>query len=429
MLRQLMHSFYRLMKRSYLHAEHQIEAVGIVGLLIFPLYFLVWRYIFPQPYDNFWLRLVAGLLCLGLVLRGFWPKRYQKFLPYYWFLAIFYCLPFFFSFLFLKNDATNISAMSLLVAIFLMILLVDWISLTVLTLCGWCLAWVIYFYTTPDVQFSYVHWEYIFIYIMATVFGSVFNYKSALLQSQKMAGMAEISGIIAHELRTPLLGIKSGAIGLKRYVPSLFEGYAMADEAGLPVTKIRSAHYQALEPVLDRIEMETRYANTMIDMLLMKVGRISKQDDHGEAYSIIEAIDSTLTRYPFQSQTERDLISIRLGNDFHFHGNKVLFVHLLFNLIKNALYFIAEAKKGEIYIWLMEGDKYNELHFKDTAQGVPAHLLPKLFNKFFTTTRVGTGVGLSFCKMVMESMDGEIACFSREGEFTEFVLYFNKEAL
>jgi signal transduction histidine kinase len=52
--------------------------------------------------------------------------------------------------------------------------------------------------------------------------------------------------------------------------------------------------------------------------------------------------------------------------------------------------------------------------------------LPHIFDSFFTTeSSTGTGVGLAFSKMVMQSHQGKIECASVEGEYTEFILSFS----
>ncbi|HVV69648.1 MAG TPA: ATP-binding protein [Gammaproteobacteria bacterium] len=50
--------------------------------------------------------------------------------------------------------------------------------------------------------------------------------------------------------------------------------------------------------------------------------------------------------------------------------------------------------------------------------------MSRLFEKFYTTTTNGTGLGLPFCKMVMEMFQGHISCTSKYGEFTQFSLSF-----
>jgi len=51
-------------------------------------------------------------------------------------------------------------------------------------------------------------------------------------------------------------------------------------------------------------------------------------------------------------------------------------------------------------------------------------MLPKIFDRFFSSTHHGSGIGLAFCKLVMQAYGGNITCQSQQGEFTEFVLSF-----
>ncbi|WP_019218077.1 sensor histidine kinase [Legionella tunisiensis] len=50
--------------------------------------------------------------------------------------------------------------------------------------------------------------------------------------------------------------------------------------------------------------------------------------------------------------------------------------------------------------------------------------LTRLFNHFYTTTFMGTGIGLSFCKLVMNRFGGDIRCEAQEGKYTQFALTF-----
>lgn len=421
---QLGEAIHQSIIRSCEHAEHQIQAVGLVGFVGFPLFYIIWSYGYPQNYENFPLRLLGSVLCFCLLMKDHWPNQFRQYLPIYWYITILYSLPFFFSYLLLKSQFSLVAVMSMLMATFLLILLVDWIGLTILSILGFLTAWILYAITEHTFVIPAFDMQYLIIYGFTIVAGSVFNYKTALLQKEKLQGMSAASGSIAHELRTPLLGIKSGAAGLKRYLPILFDAYRQASEHNLPIGKIRSSHFQALEPILERIEAETNYANTIIDMLLMNVGRQSMTTAELNRLSMRECVEAALDRYPFESQRDREMIAWDGAEDFEFMGSKLLMVHVLFNLIKNALYFIAQAEKGELSIWLVNQQYRHELHIKDTGQGIPPEVLPKLFNRFFTTTNVGTGIGLSFCKMVVESFGGEIRCESRYGEYTEFIMTF-----
>jgi len=109
-----------------------------------------------------------------------------------------------------------------------------------------------------------------------------------------------------------------------------------------------------------------------------------------------------------------------------FTGNQLLTIHIIFNLLKNALYYIKSVGKGEIYIWLELGEEMNKLCFKDTAKGISSNELPHVFERFYSNTQGGSGIGLAFCKMTMEQFGGDIHCESVEGDYAEFVLSFPK---
>jgi hypothetical protein len=56
--------------------------------------------------------------------------------------------------------------------------------------------------------------------------------------------------------------------------------------------------------------------------------------------------------------------------------------------------------------------------------GISSSQLARLFKHFYTTTFMGTGIGLSFCKLVMNRFGGNIRCESIEGQYTKFILSF-----
>lgn len=416
------------MAKSLLHSEHQVTTIGAFGFIGFPLFYYVWTQMFPQPYETLSLRMIGSLLCFGLMIKNYWPKKLLKYLPFYWYLTILYCLGFFFFYMLLKSQVTIISAMASLVAMFLMILLVDWISLIVISILGLALGWLAYVFSTPEPIFPTQVFQYFAVYIFTIVGGTIFNYKTALLQQQKLAGMASLSSNVAHELRTPLLGLKSAVVGFKRYLPVLIECYQKAQNNQMDVPKIRPMHFNNLLPALERMESEITFANTIIDMLLMNVGRQTIDPRTFTNNSMQEVIHSTLNRYPFDSAEQEVKIHWDpKSNDFIFHGSVILMQHVLFNLLKNSLHFIVKNEKGEIFIWFSSDLKYNYVHFKDTGIGIKADILPNIFERFYTTTLTGTGVGLSFCKMVIVSFGGDIKCESEEGKYTEFVMSFPKQ--
>lgn len=411
----------QIWRRDMAASEHQRFFIGVMAFFGFPLgYYWLWSVWSVQP--PIWY-LSGALLGLGLLLSSYWPESLKRYFHGFWFLSLLFLFPFFFGYLFLVSKADDVASMALLSAVFLLVLLVDLFSLCLLLLSGFILAWAAYYYTVPDIYFSQEHIEVLLLAIFFIVAGSTVHYKTALLQRQRMVGIAAAAGMIAHELRTPLSGINSAASALKTMMPKLLEGYRLAGEHALLEKPIRTKRIAQLQPVPERIIREMDYANSIIEILLMKAGGEQHLQNYPmETCSMAVCIREALERYPFPSEQIRALVHWQ--GDFKFMGSIILMEHVIFNLLKNALHAIAEAGEGEITVWTESREHYHYLYFKDTAKGMSPEALSHLFDHFYTTTFMGTGIGLSFCKMVMRRFGGDITCESEGGLYTTFTLIF-----
>ncbi|MGD9152297.1 MAG: PAS domain-containing protein [Gammaproteobacteria bacterium] len=249
------------------------------------------------------------------------------------------------------------------------------------------------------------------------------------LHEEKNKVLQSFGACIAHELRTPLNSIYNYT-SAQDYLDIVFEGYKLAKDANLPVKFLLPIHINSIKEAFKDIAHETIRVNKFIDMLLTSIKSLNTDvesaivKENFEKISICSCVENALERYAFNSSDERQLINWSDKNDFHILGDPIVIEHILFNLIKNAIYYIRVSQKGEISIWLEKGSKYNRLYFKDTGQGIAEDILPKIFDHFFSKREEGTGTGLAFCKWAMESMKGRIDCDSKLGEYTKFILEF-----
>jgi signal transduction histidine kinase len=431
-VRNFLGGMFSSIERSVQYSGPKFTAVGALTIVGFPLYYFIWHDLFPQPYENLPLRLVGAALFVPLLLVPWWPRALRRFLPIYWYVAILYALPFFFTFMYLKNDGSQVWAMSTLTAVFLMILLVDWRNLIAMITLGVACAWLTYYLTSDLVLAPVVYWADVAIYLFAIVAGSVFNVTTERIKQEKLRAILAAASNIAHELRTPLLGVKSAATGLGRYLPVLLDAYQQARHHGLKVAEIRTAHYEAMVGSLARIEQEAEHSNTIIDMLLINSRQEKPATEGFGSVSMARCIDLMLARYPFSSPRERERVNYNRSADFSFVGSELLMVHVFFNLMKNALRSVARTRMGEIRLWLLPGEEQNAVYFRDTGMGIPENVLPHIFQRFYSWStnpdgEQGTGVGLAFCKTIIESFGGRITCRSTSGAFVEFVMTFPVE--
>ncbi|MCZ6854817.1 MAG: HAMP domain-containing sensor histidine kinase [Gammaproteobacteria bacterium] len=266
----------------------------------------------------------------------------------------------------------------------------------------------------------------VFGYLTALIFGILTNRNIDIVNTEKVRTAAAIGSNIAHELRTPLASVRSLAHGLKNYLPSLIDGYEKAKASDLRVDPIRPNQLEQIELALSTIEAEVEYSNTVIDMLLINTSDKPLTGLENELFDASSAIEQSVNRYPFNNSGERTLIHVEANDDFPIRAPQLLVVHVLFNLIKNALYYVQGAGKGEVTISTDTSNGTNQILVNDTGSGIPPIIQKQIFERFYTTTQTGqgAGIGLSFCDMVMESIGGSISCESVEGEYTRFTLNF-----
>jgi len=87
---------------------------------------------------------------------------------------------------------------------------------------------------------------------------------------------------------------------------------------------------------------------------------------------------------------------------------------VLLNLLENAR--LAGASTVELRCARRDGRVVIEV--SDDGSGVPAHVLPRLFEPHFSTRSSGSGLGLAMSRQLVESWGGAIAIASVEGEGT-----------
>ncbi|MEE4250775.1 MAG: HAMP domain-containing sensor histidine kinase [Alcanivoracaceae bacterium] len=417
-------------KESAHYSRYNAPMVGWLGVIGFPLYYFIWHDLFPQPYENLWLRLAGTAICLPLIFSRLWPLRLKDHFAAYWLLTMVFTLPFFFTYMLLRNDMSLVWAMSTMAALFLLVLaLHDWLLVMLTSVGGSILAWLAFWLTTNETPVLAAYFAQLPIYLFVVVAGSVFNYTAQMVKDEKLDAYASVGRNIAHELRTPLLGMKSAAGAIRQYLPELIHGFRLAQSEGLPVREVRSSRIDQLHSAAMRIDEEIDYSNIIIDMLLLSAGQTSlKADDHG-LHSAVSTIEGALARYPFKSSRERELVHFESDVDFIYLGSALLVTHTIFNLLKNSLHSVLKAGKGNIRISVRSDNDKNIVSIRDTGLGIANHDLRHLFEHFYSSKSVeeGSGVGLSFCKRVMESMEGSISCQSVLGEYAEFTLAFPKK--
>ena len=115
--------------RNVAYIKRRLTVFAVLAIVTFPLYYYVWAFVFPQRYESLTLRLIGSALFVPMLFSRHWPEWMKRLLPYYWYVALLYSLPFFFTYMLLRNNGADVWIGSALVAVFVMILLLDWVTL------------------------------------------------------------------------------------------------------------------------------------------------------------------------------------------------------------------------------------------------------------------------------------------------------------
>lgn len=418
--------------RSVQEFEPNFRWMGSLGAFCFVFYWAIWKYCFVQPYENLGLRLLGALLAGGLALSDRWPIRLrERWLNLYAGLTLIYVFPFFFTYMLLQNQGSAVWVMSTLVACFLTILLVDVWNLICIQLLGAGLAIGVYAATASPEQFAAaeLHPRELLLFIFLFVMGSAFNLRAEIMRREKSRAMMLMGAQMAHELRTPLAGIKIGLAGLSRLLDEHYR--PRQDQPRLDAT--RMAQMRMLKrQIVDQAD----HAGTLIDMLLLNANR-EKSGSAGRGVEAMppllvqELLETTIANYPFVSAGERELVQIRGDFRFYIRGQRDLLICVFYNLLKNAIYAVHRAGRqgaGLIEFVAHSGVSAGQARIlvRDAGEGIAPGDLPRIFDQFYTTKPgcAGIGVGLWNTRQILSDHDGEITVRSQPGSFTEFELRF-----
>lgn len=185
----------------------------------------------------------------------------------------------------------------------------------------------------------------------------------------------------AHEIRTPLAGIKTHA------QVALRQGND-------------SQRRQAMEEVIQGVDRTTRLVDQLLTLARLDHQALEKdfhEVDLGSlAADVIAALDP-------EAASKRITVSLASSAHDRLHGNAVALGMLLRNIIDNAIRYTPEG--GAVHVETGSEDGHALVSVTDTGPGVPEEERARLFDRFYRGARVapyGCGLGLSIVRRVAD---------------------------
>ena len=389
----------------------RVKGLGLFTLVGHPLFWLVWAVWLPQPYENLPLRLftaMLGLLLLSPRINGDPSSRLsgQVFSVVIWFE-----LPFLFSWMYLCNSGNSAWLASVAAMILIYYFVTDWrIATAGLTIAAALAGTLFHFWGPAVVPMSVQHMQTDAMVISFCVsMGMLLGLSSANMRREHLANTLATMGIMAHELRTPLATMS--------LIGDAVRGSASADSKPDP---------ERIEQLATRLHMLVRNMNHQIDTQIANA-RLMRLPGHREAVSAGNLVREAIANYPFRSTRERDSVQVRIHQEFMFEGSQALFAQVIDNLVKNALRSLASASSasqpGDLLVEVQAVARRGRISVIDRGVGIDPEFQPRIFEPFFSTNRgTGHGLGLAFCRRVVQSARGSIRVKSEPGQGATFTI-------
>ena len=223
-----------------------------------------------------------------------------------------------------------------------------------------------------------------------------------LLKVERLSAIGQLSARIAHDLRNPLTVIQNSSRILKARLDGELDVKAQQQWERLDRAIYRMTHQ--LEDVMDYVRMP----------------QLKKKD-----YSISLIFQDVMERVEVPPT-----ITIHPPlNDHTVFCDPEKMEIVFVNLLVNAIQAIGD-KKGDVTVEIVDESSDENVVIKviDTGAGIQEEIMGKIFDPLFTTKQVGTGLGLSSCKSIVDQHGGTISTSSKVGRGTTFTIKMPKKS-
>ena len=218
----------------------------------------------------------------------------------------------------------------------------------------------------------------------------------------------EFLAMLAHELRNPLAPIRN-ALQLLRMTS--------------PEPRTEASH--AYDIIERQVEYLVRLVDDLLDVSRITSGKIKLQKEIVDLAAIVSrAIEGARPlidgrRHALEVTLPGDMLTVE--------ADPVRLAQVLWNLLNNAAKYTPEG--GRIWLTAMKEQGEAVVRIRDTGLGIPAEMLPKVFDLFTQMERTlaraegGLGIGLTLVRRLTEMHNGRVEAFSKgPGQGSEFVV-------
>lgn len=213
----------------------------------------------------------------------------------------------------------------------------------------------------------------------------------------------EFVAMVSHDLRTPLMSIQLTLGLLNRFA----------------LDKLTTEHAEQVKAAETSVRSLISLINDLLDVEKMESGKLQL---NFEELMIQDILERALLHVR-ELAAARSIKLEYTPTELEFKADASRLEQVMVNLISNAIKFSPEG--GRVHIAASASGKAVEIVVSDEGSGIPEESRARIFDRFHQMKaedgRQGAGLGLTICKMIVESHDGQIGVRSSpEGKGSEF---------
>jgi signal transduction histidine kinase len=215
----------------------------------------------------------------------------------------------------------------------------------------------------------------------------------------------DLTNMMVHDLRSPLTSVITS-------IDMIFRG--TAGEATQVQRDILSIAYASTQHLLDMV-------NLLLDISRLESGQMPLECAPTALQPLIER---AIARMAIIAHKHQVMIAVEApADDLKVIADRDLILRVLQNLLDNALKFSPKGERVLVRVARPGPDGAVQIAVRDFGMGIKPRDLERIFVKFGQVGNrrsTGSGLGLTFCKLVVEAHSGTIGVESAPGEGSTF---------
>jgi signal transduction histidine kinase len=230
---------------------------------------------------------------------------------------------------------------------------------------------------------------------------SLKKHQQEMAEMSKKVAWAEMARKVAHEIKNPLTPIQLSAEHLLRVYQDKKEDFEE--------TLNESTSY-----IIKEVDNLRQIAKEFLE--ISKESAIQK-----ELFDLKGVVQDTISPYKNAFAERIKIIESYEGDDFSYNGDKSKIQIALRNIFTNAVEAI--GKQGIIHVKLAREKKGLTIEIIDSGIGMNKETLDRIFEPYFSTKEMGTGLGLPITKKIIQDHSGRIDVMSKKNAGTNITIF------